>query len=195
MAMLGYMKVKIAGTEAEGGCTQKDVGPVKREKACEVYAFDHTVELPVNVDTGLPTGSRVHRPMKVTVYLDQAAPLLEDALCHGKEVEGDIWFVRNAQTPEGLEGYYHINFKTARVVSLPDDPPGPGRGKQADSGPYRNRHNLFRNYLGTSGRQQERRGQLERLTGVKHDTNERGRRLINHSGFKAASGWHNKGVS
>lgn len=118
MAMLGYMKVKIAGAEVEGGCSQKDVGAVKREKACEVYAFDHTVELPVNIDTGLPTGTRVHRPIKVTVYLDQAAPLLEDALCHGKEVEGDIWFVRNAQTPEGLEGYYHINFKTARVVYL-----------------------------------------------------------------------------
>jgi len=61
MAMTIYMKVtgKNQG-EIKGDCTQQG-----RENLILCYFMDHTVEIPKDTHTGLPTGQRIHLPLKV----------------------------------------------------------------------------------------------------------------------------------
>ena len=72
MALPGYLTLEGKNQgKIEGDCVQKG-----REKTILVYAVDHTVEIPRDNLTGLPTGNRIHRPLTITKHTDMASPLL-----------------------------------------------------------------------------------------------------------------------
>ena len=97
----------------EGDCTQKG-----REKTILVYAVDHSIEIPRDPNTGLPTGQRVHKPLVITKHIDPASPLLAQACTSGERMKTwqmDYYRI-NDRGQEEL--YYQIKLEKAIVVSI-----------------------------------------------------------------------------
>lgn len=114
MANTSYLKV-VGETQGEmkGDCTQDG-----RTDRILVYAVDHSVEIPTDNLTGLPTGQRVHRPMEIIKRKDMASPLLFQACCNGEqitELQLDHYRV-NASGQE--ENYFTILLERAVVVKM-----------------------------------------------------------------------------
>ena len=89
-AMMAYLTIKGQKQGAfVGGVTQKG-----REGKIGVIAVDHDIISPRDLASGLPTGRKQHRPIKVTVELDRATPLIYNALVNNEnlpEVTLDFW--------------------------------------------------------------------------------------------------------
>ena len=58
-----------------------------REDTILVQAVDHSIAIPRDTQTGLPTGKRVHHPMKITKMYDKSSPKLYQALVTGERLE------------------------------------------------------------------------------------------------------------
>ena len=83
MANTMYLTIEGESTGAiKGDCQQAG-----REDMILVYAVDHSVQIPRYTHTGLPTGQRIHLPLKITKHKDQATPLLYQLCCTGEHVK------------------------------------------------------------------------------------------------------------
>jgi len=111
MAMTVYLKVTGKNQGAiDGDCTQKG-----REKLILCYEFAHDIEIPRDTHTGLPSGQRIHHPLKLTTHLGPHAPKLEQACCSGEHVDAELDFYRiNEKGQE--EHYYTIKMQDAILV-------------------------------------------------------------------------------
>ena len=120
MALTAYMKVtgKSQG-EIKGDCQQS--GDKKKDRML-IYGVDHTVEIPVDTHTGLPTGQRIHDPYKVTKHKDNASPKLFKALCKGEHVDVEVDFFRIKDTGEE-ENYYTVKMTDAVIVAMEEFTP------------------------------------------------------------------------
>ncbi|KML54605.1 type VI secretion protein [Burkholderia cepacia] len=83
-----------------------------------VQAVDHPIEIPKSPQTGLPTGKRIHFPLKLTKELDKSSPKLSQALASGEQMKSVVLeFYRI--TKEGREEkYYTIKLENAIVMSI-----------------------------------------------------------------------------
>lgn len=114
MANTMYLTVKGASAgEIKGDCTQAG-----REDKILVYSIDHFVEIPTDTHTGLPTGQRIHKPLRIFKHKDPASPLLFNACCQGEHIsEFLLDFYRI--NPEGKEeNYFSIQLERAIVVQM-----------------------------------------------------------------------------
>jgi type VI secretion system secreted protein Hcp len=114
MASTMYLKLKGASTgDVKGDCTQAG-----REKMILVYQFDHTVEIPTDNHTGLATGQRLHKPLKITTHKGPHTPSLYQICCTGEQItEFELWFFRiNDKGKE--EQYFTIKLEKAVVVQM-----------------------------------------------------------------------------
>jgi len=111
MAMATYMTVKGKNQgEIQGDCAQQG-----RENAILCYYLDHGVALPTDIHTGLPTGQRIHRPLKVTTHMGKHTPKIFQACCSGEVVDVEInMFQINEKGME--EKYFNIKLKDAIIV-------------------------------------------------------------------------------
>ncbi|MDR3135787.1 MAG: Hcp family type VI secretion system effector [Deltaproteobacteria bacterium] len=128
MALTAYLKVegKTQG-EIKGDCPQ---GGDKKDKIL-VYAIDHSVEIPRDTHSGLPTGQRIHKSLTVTKHKDQASPKLFKACCTGENVTVTLDNYR--VKPDGTEEkYFTTKLEEAIIVNvreytpltfLPEDKP------------------------------------------------------------------------
>jgi type VI secretion system secreted protein Hcp len=84
-ALNSYLKIKPSkGTEIKGGVTMKDeLGSLK------VLKVSHQIVSPRDAASGQATGKRQHKPLEVTVELDQAWPRVLGALV-GNEQIGEV---------------------------------------------------------------------------------------------------------
>lgn len=99
--------------DIKGGCTQKG-----REGSIIIFAFDHDIMSPRDIASGLPTGKRQHRPVKITKEIDKASPLLYTVLCTNenlKEVLFKFWKPSAAGTEKQ---YYTIKLTNANIASM-----------------------------------------------------------------------------
>ena len=88
-----------------------------REGTILVDSLDHTVDIPRDPQTGLPTGKRIHGPITITKLLDKSSPKLAQALCSGehlKEVKFEFYRINKAGKEEK---YYTIKLEDAIVVA------------------------------------------------------------------------------
>ena len=114
MALIAYMAVKgKAQGDIKGDCSQ---GGDKKDKML-VYASDHTVEIPKDTHTGLPTGQRIHHPFTVTKHKDQASPKLLKACCTGEQCDVTLDYYRVAADGRE-EKYFTVKMESAIVVSM-----------------------------------------------------------------------------
>ncbi len=97
----------------EGSCDIKG-----REGTIMVYELDHTVEIPRDPGSGLPTGKRIHKPLTVTAEIDKSIPKLYQALTSGEqlsEVLMDFYRI----SPSGTEEkYFTVKLEDSIVVSM-----------------------------------------------------------------------------
>ena len=112
MAMTIYMKVtgKNQG-EIQGDCTQQG-----RENMVLCYFMDHAVEIPKDTHTGLPTGQRIHLPLKVITNMGKHTPKLFQACCSGEHLDVEITFFRISEKGQE-EKYFTIKLKEAIIVN------------------------------------------------------------------------------
>lgn len=102
MPMQSYMTVEGKSQGAiDGGCDIKG-----HEKTIEVVAMNHPIEVPTDPQSGLPTGSRLHRPVKVMKYTDVSSPKLWQAICTGEHLTA-VEIQDYRITEEGKEEHYY----------------------------------------------------------------------------------------
>lgn len=114
MPMPGYMSVNgQTQGNIEGGCTIE-----KQEGKILVQGVDHTIEIPKSIQTGLPTGKRIHGPLTITKLLDKSSPKLFQALTSGEQLtDAKLEYYRiSAQGKEEL--YYTVEIKNAIVTAV-----------------------------------------------------------------------------
>jgi type VI secretion system secreted protein Hcp len=109
MAMTGNTQ----GNITEGACDIQS-----REDTCLCQALEHKVSIPSDRQTGLPTGKRVHGPLKITKVFDKASPKIFQALVTGEQMS-DVVFKFYRIDPTGIEQhYYTIKLANAIIVSV-----------------------------------------------------------------------------
>lgn len=114
MAMTSYLTIEGKNQgKMEGDCAQKG-----REKTILVYAIDHSLEIPRDTLTGMPTGQRVHKPFTITKHVDPASPLIMQACCTGEQMKTwqlDYYHITETGTEEL---YYQVKLENAIIVSI-----------------------------------------------------------------------------
>jgi type VI secretion system secreted protein Hcp len=114
MPLTGYLTLEGQNQgKMEGDCTQKG-----REKTILVYAVDHTVEIPRDKLTGLPTGQRLHHPITITKHTDPASPLIYQACASGEQMK--TWKLDYYRINEKgqEENYYTVSLEEAIIVNV-----------------------------------------------------------------------------
>ncbi len=118
-----YMTVEGAtqGNITEGAFTEDSVGNIWQEGHEDevlVQAFNHSVMIPRDPQSGQPSGLRTHRPVTVTKIFDKASPLMYQALCNGELLpKVEIKWYRTA--PSGVqEHYFTIKLTDAICVDI-----------------------------------------------------------------------------
>lgn len=114
MANTMYLKVKGANQgDIKGDCSQSG-----REDTILVYSLDHSVEIPRDTHSGLPTGQRIHMPLKIQKHKDQASPLLFQACCTGERItEFELDFYRISDKGQE-EHYFTMKLENAIIVEM-----------------------------------------------------------------------------
>jgi type VI secretion system secreted protein Hcp len=103
--------------QIQGSSTNKG-----KEEAILVFALQHEVEIPSDTRTGLPSGQRGHKPLSVTKLIDQASPLLYQALLTEERLDVTLKFYRDNEMGEE-EQYYTIRLENAIIVNIRADVP------------------------------------------------------------------------
>ena len=114
MPMPGYLTLSgQTQGKIEGGCTIKG-----HEGTILVQGVDHTIEIPKSIQTGLPTGRRIHGPLTITKEIDKASPKLFQALTSGEQLtDAKLEYYRIS--PQGKEElYYTVEIKNAIITSM-----------------------------------------------------------------------------
>ena len=89
-----------------------------RENSMEVVEFSHSRSQAIDSASGLPSGKRQHRPIRVTKPIDKASPLLANALTNNESLTTvRIDFYRSSST--GVEQqFYTVELLNARVTNI-----------------------------------------------------------------------------
>jgi type VI secretion system secreted protein Hcp len=118
MALTSYLKLVGEKQGAfEGECDQTG-----REGTIMVYAMDHAVTIPRHPQTGLPTGTRVHKPLEVVKQKDKSSPLLFQACCTGEQMTAEMSFWRIDK--KGVEEHFFtIKLEGAIIVEMQEYKP------------------------------------------------------------------------
>jgi type VI secretion system secreted protein Hcp len=96
----------------EGSCEMQG-----REGTILVYELQHSVHMPRDLHSGLPTGKRVHDPFTIVKQIDKSSPKLFQALCTGEHMK-NVTLKYYRITKQGTEEhYYTTTLEDAIVVS------------------------------------------------------------------------------
>ena len=109
------------GNITQGAFTADSVGNVYvegHEDQILVQAVDHAVTVPTDIQSGQPSGQRVHRPFKFTSSLNKATPLMYNALASGEmlptvEVE---WYRTSVDGKQEL--FFKTKIEDAVIVDI-----------------------------------------------------------------------------
>jgi type VI secretion system secreted protein Hcp len=109
------------GNITEGTFTEDSVGNIYQEGHEDeilVEAFDHTVTVPTDIQSGQPTGQRVHKPLVITKVFDKCSPLLYKALSTGELLTTvEIKWYRTSKQGT-LEHYFTTKLEDAIITNI-----------------------------------------------------------------------------
>jgi type VI secretion system secreted protein Hcp len=97
----------------EGSCDMQG-----REGTILAYAMDHEIRIPRDPQSGLPSGKRIHGPLKIVKEFDKASPKLYQALCTGEHLKNVTlkWYRIDATGSE--EHYFTHTMEDAVIVEI-----------------------------------------------------------------------------
>ncbi len=122
MPIPAYMSVEGAsqGMITEGALSEDSVGNIYQEGHDDqfmVQAFEHKIMIPRDLQSGQPSGQRVHQPLTVTKVFDKSSPLLYQALVTGESLTCRIEWYRTSS--EGThEHYFTHELEGAIIVDI-----------------------------------------------------------------------------
>ena len=109
------------GNITQGAFTEDSVGNIWQEAHQDeilVEAFNHTVAVPTDPQSGQPTGQRVHQPLKVTKVFDKSSPLLYTALTTGEILPTcELKWYRTSKDGQ-QEHYFTMKLEDAIITNI-----------------------------------------------------------------------------
>lgn len=119
MPIPAYMSVEgvTQGMITEGCLSEESVGSLYQEDHEEqflVQAFEHNIVIPRDVQSGQPSGVRIHQPLTVTKIFDKSSPLLYQALVTGESLTCEIEWYRTSA--EGMQEHYFTHILEGAVI-------------------------------------------------------------------------------
>jgi type VI secretion system secreted protein Hcp len=114
MALNAYLRLKGQKSgEIKGAAVQRG-----RVGSIAVIAFDHQIVSPRDIQSGLPTGQRMHKPLVITKEVDGSSPVLWNILCTNENIVE--WELRFWQlTATGSESqYFTIRLVNANIAAI-----------------------------------------------------------------------------
>jgi type VI secretion system secreted protein Hcp len=113
-AMTSYMTL----TGQKSGAVKGSVTQKGHEGSIAVIAMNHEVVSPRDPASGLPTGKRMHKPLNITMELDQSTPILYNMLATNENIptlEVKLW----RPNPAGIETqYFTIRLTNANISDI-----------------------------------------------------------------------------
>jgi type VI secretion system secreted protein Hcp len=101
--------------------TEKSVGNIYQEgheNEILVQEFRHELQVPVDPQSGQPSGSRVHKPMTITKVFDKSSPLLYQALVTGEKlIKCELKWYRTSTTGT-QEHYFTMALEDAIITGI-----------------------------------------------------------------------------
>jgi type VI secretion system secreted protein Hcp len=122
MALNAYLTCTGAKQGAfTGSVTQKG-----RVGSIMVFYVENEIESPRDAASGLPTGKRMHKPLVIYKEVDQASPLLWNALCNNETItKWQLQFWRPSMSTQGGAGagatenqFYTIDLTNSTVCKM-----------------------------------------------------------------------------
>ena len=109
------------GAITSGAFTEDSVGNIYQEGHEDeilVQAFSHELMVPTDVQSGQPTGQRMHKAMKITKVFDKSSPLLYVALATGERLTTcELKWYRTSTTGT-QEHYFTIALEDAIITEV-----------------------------------------------------------------------------
>lgn len=123
------------GLITAGAFTADSVGDIfveGHENEMHVQEVDHVVNVPIDPQSGQPSGQRVHRPFTFTVALNKAVPLLYNALSTGEKLEHVVlkWYRTSIEGKQ--EQFFITSLEGATIVNIECEMPHCQDPKQAN---------------------------------------------------------------
>lgn len=115
------IKGKTQGNITENAFTAESVGNIYVEGHKDemlVQEVKHVVTVPTDPQSGQPSGQRVHKPLKFTVALNKAVPLMYNALASGEmlpEVKLN-WYRTSVEGKQ--EHFFATTLEDATIVDI-----------------------------------------------------------------------------
>jgi len=111
-----YMKLTIDGNEISGDCAELQPGS---DGTICVQSLGYGLILPTDAGSGLPTGQRQHRPLKVVKLVDAATPFIFSALTQNRTCDVVIQFFKRDPAGSGAEiHFFTITLQNAKITSI-----------------------------------------------------------------------------
>jgi len=99
-----HLSLEIDGNAIEGESTISSLG---REGTIECSSFGENGYTPIDAASGLPAGSRQHRPITILKRVDKSSPLLWKAWANGEPVTSALFrFFRPSPVGGGAEEHF-----------------------------------------------------------------------------------------
>lgn len=123
MAQPAFVKIEgsTQGLISSGASTEASIGNrYKAEHQDEIMAqeISHIVTVPVDQQSGQPSGQRVHKPFSFTCSLNKAVPLLYNALTKGERLPNvEIHWFRTS-TSGGSEHFFTTKLEDAIITDI-----------------------------------------------------------------------------
>lgn len=108
----------MTATGATQGAITGSVDQAGREGSMEVLEFSHSVSQSVDNASGLPSGKRQHRPIRIIKDIDKASPILMTVMTSNEnltEVRIDFW--RPNQAGQELQ-FYTVELVNATITNI-----------------------------------------------------------------------------
>jgi type VI secretion system secreted protein Hcp len=108
-----HMTVVANGNSIDGSCEAAG-----KEDTIVVVGNEHRLYWPIDPQSGLPTGRRIHEPYTILKYKDKSTPLLYKALCQNEQIDpAEIKFYRTGAMGQE-EHYFTVTLHNGRIAEI-----------------------------------------------------------------------------
>lgn len=109
------------GSITAGAFTEKSVGNIfveGHENEILIQASSHQIDLPLDSQSGQPTGLRVHQPFNILKVFDKSSPLLYQALTTGERLSKCMIRFYRISATGGQEHFFTVELEDAVITAI-----------------------------------------------------------------------------
>ena len=115
MAQTVHLFLKANGEDIQGQSTQTSEG---RENSIECTFFESETNTAREVQSGLATGRRQHKPLVIRKAIDKSTPQIAKALTKSAKIDGEFKFFRPNPSGDGTtQHFYTVKISDGRVAN------------------------------------------------------------------------------